>query len=230
MKRLLLLSNSTMKGQPFLQWPLDYILDVFEGKVKKVLFVPFAGVTFGFDEYTALVADRLGSFGVQTVGAHTCSNPDEAVQDCDAILVGGGNTWQLTNHLHQGWMQVIRRQVEQGTPYIGWSAGANVACPTIKTTNDMPIVQPPRFEALGLVDFQINPHYTEASLPDHGGETRPERIREFLTVNTEATVMGLPEGSLLDVRDDRLLFQGKGPLKIFTSEGVRTQETPGPVE
>ena len=215
MKRILLLSNSTMPGQPFFSWPENHVRTFLGTEVKKILFFPFAGVMISFDEYFTKVAERFLQIGYHAVGAHTVSDKVAAIEACDAIVVGGGNTFQLVSHLHNGWIDLIREKVKSGAPYIGWSAGSNVACPTIKTTNDMPIIQPKSFEALNLVPFQINPHYTEASISNHGGETRPDRIREFLVVNPDVQVMGLPEGSLLQVEGKEVAFKGTGELTIF---------------
>jgi dipeptidase E len=220
MKKLLLLSNSTMHGQSFFSWPAPYLKTFLGEGVKKVLFFPYAGVSFSFDEYHQLVRERFSEMGLTTISAHEIEDMQGALEACDAIAVGGGNTWQLVDRLQKGWMELIRKQVLLGKPYFGWSAGANVACPTIKTTNDMPILQPGSFDALGLVDFQINPHYTEEVVPNHGGETRPDRIKEFLVVNPEVQVMGLPEGSLLEIEGEEVVFKGQGTLKVFSSTGV----------
>ncbi|MFZ9046395.1 MAG: dipeptidase PepE [Cyclobacteriaceae bacterium] len=220
MKRLLLLSNSTIKGQPFLSWPEIYLTKFLGDGVKNVLFIPFAGVSLTYDEYFKLVSNRFLEMSLETCSAHQVDDIASAIDSCDAIAVGGGNTWRLADELQKGWLEPIREAVKEGKPYFGWSAGANVACPTIKTTNDMPIVQPQSFEALGLVDFQINPHYTEDSIPNHGGETRPERIKEYVIVNPNSKVMGLPEGSLLQVEGSKVEFLGQGTLKLFSSTGI----------
>ena len=221
-KRLLLLSNSTLPSEKFLLWPEKYIHSFLGPAPCKVLFFPFAGVTFSFDEYTQLVKDRLGEMGYEVSSAHKTEDKERALAACDALAVGGGNTFQLISYLERGWMELIRERVAAGVPYLGWSAGANAACPTLKTTNDMPIVQPRSFDALGLVDFQINPHYTEASIPNHGGETRPDRIQEYLTRHPTSWVYGLPEGSLLAVEGDQVRFQGAGLLKSYHSGGVNS--------
>jgi dipeptidase E len=131
---------------------------------------------------------------------HEASDPRKAVAQAEAVMVGGGNTWHLLREVQRlGLLAAVRERVEAGMPYVGWSAGANLACPTIRTTNDMPIVEVEGFGALGLVPFQINPHYTDAALPNHGGETRPDRIAEFLMVNPSVPVVGLPEGTWLRV-------------------------------
>ena len=191
------------------------MLDFLGADRRRILFFPYAGVTISFDAYFERVAERFAQLGHDTISAHQVQDRRAAMTQCDAIAVGGGNTFQLINYLQDGWMQLIRERVQSGTPYIGWSAGSNVACPTIKTTNDMPIMEPAGFEALGLVSFQINPHYTEAQLPDHGGETRPDRIREYIEVNQHSHVMGVPEGALLHVEGNEVVFRGRGSLSVF---------------
>ena len=137
--------------------------------------------------------------------------------DYDAIAIGGGNTFQLAKLLQENALLTpIKDAVEKGMPYMGWSAGSNITCPTIMTTNDMPIVEPQSFNGLDLIPFQINPHYTEATIPNHGGESRDMRIQEFVTLNKSVKVVGLPEGSLLRKEGDQLFFIGKGICKIFS--------------
>lgn len=219
MKRLLLLSNSTLPGENFFQWPEPHVKAFLGDRPQRILFFPFAGVTISFDEYFERVRERFESMGYEVESAHLATDKKKALDDCDAIAVGGGNTFQLLNHLQDGWEALIRDHVANGKPYIGWSAGSNVATPSIKTTNDMPIVEPQSFDALNLVSFQINPHYTEATIPNHGGETRPDRIREFLAVNPTMTVLGVPEGALVQVEGEEVVFKGKGPLIVF-KQGV----------
>jgi dipeptidase E len=214
MKKLLLLSNSTLPDGDFLDWPEPYIKEFLGNDVKRILFFPFAGVTISFEEYYEKVDWRFVEMGYHMENAHLIEDKQSAIADCEAIVVGGGNTFQLLHHLQDGWIDLIREKVHSGTPYIGWSAGSNVACPTIKTTNDMPIVEPKSFEALNLVPFQINPHYTEEKLPNHGGETRPDRIKEYLEVHHEMTVYGIPEGSLLEILGSQYLFSGTGRLAM----------------
>lgn len=224
-QRLLLLSNSTLPGEPFLEWPEPYI-QAFLGKENlNILFFPFAGVRFGFDEYFEKVSGRLEPMGYNTQSAHLTQNKEQAIKNCDVIAVGGGNTFQLIAYLQDGWMELIQKKVTNGAPYIGWSAGSNVACPTIKTTNDMPIVEPKSFNALNLVPFQINPHFTDATIPNHGGETRSQRIEEFLEVNPNMKVYGVPEGSLIQVEGQEVFFKGKGELKIFEKGNTSTVKT-----
>lgn len=214
-KRLLLLSNSTSYGETFLAYPQPAIQD-FLGEINEVLFVPYAGVTIDYDTYTARVAEVFEKLGVKVTGIHEAADPEQAVREAQALAVGGGNTFSLVNEVwEQNLVEVIRERVAEGLPYIGWSAGSNLACPTLKTTNDMPIVEPPTFQGLHLINFQINPHYSEAVVPNHNGETRAQRLAEFLVANQEMTVVGLPEGSLLRVEGETIHSWGKGDMKVF---------------
>lgn len=220
-KRLLLLSNSTMVGEQYLGWPEHHIKD-FLKDVKKVLFIPYAGVTISYDEYAKVVSERFNNFGYHVDSIHQINSDD--ISGYGAIIIGGGNTFQLAHQLQKNnLMKRIRREVDNGMPYIGWSAGANIACPTIMTTNDMPIVEPVSFDGLGLVPFQINPHYTEATIPNHGGESRDMRIKEFVSLNKNSTVVALPEGSLLRCEKNELHFYGVGPCKLFSQGNLPKQ-------
>lgn len=187
--KLLLLSNSTIKGEPYLGWPKKYLNEYLAG-IEKVLFVPYAGVTFSYDEYTAAVQNALGN-NISVTGIHQVEDKVKAIEEAKCIAVGGGNTFHLLAKMQsEGLIGPIRRAVQVGVPYIGWSAGSNVACPTIMTTNDMPIIQPSSFSALALTYFQINAHYTEKVIEGHGGESRKQRLDEFLEVNKETSVVG----------------------------------------
>src|SRR5438270_2281653 len=162
-KRLLLLSNSRNFGQGYLEHAEPQIKDFLGEPVRKVLFIPFAAVRYTFAQFADTVRERFGDFGYELDSIHASDDPSQAVQAAEAIIVGGGNTFHLLHHLYQrDLLEPIRARVNAGVPYIGWSAGSNLACPTIKTTNDMPIIEPPGFAALGLVPFQINPHYLDA--------------------------------------------------------------------
>lgn len=215
-----------MPGEPYLDYPKGEIRKFLGRSPVTALFIPFAGVTFSFDEYVAKVEERFAETGHHVAGIHSFDNPVAAVRDAEAIVVGGGNTWQLVRMMHeQGLMEPIREKVLQGTPFIGWSAGANVACPTLRTTNDMPIVDPLGFDTLGLVPFQINPHYLDANPDGHAGETREQRILEFLEVNPEVTVVGLREGTMLIREGDRLTMTGSRNARIFR-KGEPAEEWP----
>lgn len=212
---LLLISNSTMAGEPYLEYSKYEIAKQIAGKTN-VVFIPYAAVTFTYDDYEAKVNRRFKDFGCKVMSIHRYSNPIEAITTADAIVVGGGNTWNLVRELHQnGLMQPISEKVKSGIPYIGWSAGANIACPTMQTTNDMPIVDPLGFDTLNLVPFQINPHYTDKQIEGHGGETREERIMEYLAANKTTTVVGLREGCMLNVCNNSIKYIGKNNLRLF---------------
>lgn len=212
---LLLLSNSTLPGEPFFAWPRPYVTAFLQGR-SKVAFVPFAATDDQQDAYTERVCEAFAPMGATTIiGLHREKDPMGALEHVDAIAVGGGNTFLLLRALYRTQLvRAIAEKVRRGMPYLGWSAGSNVACPTIMTTNDMPIVEPPSFRAMHLVPFQINPHYTEATIPGHGGEGRDQRIAEFLAVNPHMPVVGLREGSLLHVKGDAMTLEGKD-MRVF---------------
>ncbi len=213
---LLLISNSTNPGEPYLDYPKKNIASFLGTIPVKCLFIPYAGVTVTWDDYEKKVKARFNEVGHNVVSIHHFANPVEAVNESEAIVVGGGNTWQLLRLVRQnGLIEPIRNKVLTGTKYIGWSAGSNLSCPTIKTTNDMPIADPLGFEALNLIPFQINPHYLDKNPEGHGGETREERILEFLEVNRETTVAGLREGCMFLLKDNHLSFIGPKPLRVF---------------
>lgn len=228
--RLLLLSNSTNPGEPYLGWSLPHIGRFLSGAARRVLFVPFAGVRLTWDEYTAKVRSAFAGISVTVVSAHEVSDPVEALHRAEALVVGGGNTFHLLKLLRgSGLLAEAKKAVLEGMPYVGWSAGSNVACPTIMTTNDMPVVDPGGLDALGLVPFQINPHYTDARLEGHGGETREERILEFLEVHPEASVVGLREGSLLERSGGELFLRGSRGARLFRKGYEPVDLDPGAV-
>ncbi len=208
-----------MPGTPFFEWPTSHVSAFLGADVKTVLFIPFAAVTLCFDEYEELVRGAFMKLGYQARSIHQFKDPLKAVEDSEAVVVGGGNTFALLKRMYDhNLIEAVQAKVASGTPYVGWSAGANLACPTIKTTNDMPILQPPSFSALDLVPFQINAHYTEYKQPGHGGETRQQRIEEFLKVNT-THVLGLPEGMLVKKENDKTIVEGNGVAKLFRYDG-----------
>ncbi len=167
---------------------------------------------------------------MEIISVHQHANPASLLHEVDAVFVGGGNTFMLTKLLHEtGLMAAIRDAVQGGLPYMGWSAGANVACPTLRTTNDMPIVQPASFDTFNLVPFQINPHYTDATLPNHGGETRDDRIQEFLIANPTVPVVGLREGTMLHVNGTQIELVGEFKAALFTPGGKESLR-PGVLE
>ena len=214
--RLLLISNSTNAGEAYLDYP-KYQIQSFLGQDKKnCLFIPYAGVTISFDDYEARVRERFNEVGHHVTSIHHASDPVAAVREAEAIVVGGGNTFHLIKMIRDnGLIEAVREKVLSGTPYIGWSAGSNVACPSIRTTNDMPIVEPDSFDAFSLVPFQINPHYTDKKPPGHAGETREDRIMEFLEANQDMTVLGLREACMLLIEEGHMQLIGERKLRIF---------------
>lgn len=210
MKKLLLLSNARLPGGGWLDHVEPLFRDMLGAGRRRILFLPFAAVTISFDAYAAMARKRFAAMGHALTGAHR-TTPD-SVANFDAVVVGGGNTFRLLLEARaRGWLAPIRARVRAGMPYMGWSAGANFAGPTIRTTNDMPVVDPRGFGALNLVPFQINPHYTERTLSGHGGESRDDRIAEFLVMNPAVPVLGIREGSLVKVEGPRAtLLLGPG--------------------
>ena len=223
--RILLISNSTVHGRCY----LDHVEDemkTFLGSAKRVLFFPFA--LFDRDDYATKAKSRFGTMGYSLESVHAVGDPQKAIEQTDAIFIGGGNTFRLLKALqdHQ-LLEPIRRKVRSGAPYIGSSAGSNVAGPTIKTTKDMPIVQPRSFDSLGLVPFQISPHFLD---PDpnstHMGETQEERILQFLEEN-QTTVVGIREGAWLLIENGAVTLKGKTGARIFRHGQAPVEVTPG---
>lgn len=216
MKRILLASTSTVYGGTYLSYLQDELINFFTG-IDEILFVPYArpsGITH--DEYTQIAQQFFNRVGKRVVGLHTFADPKKAIRQAKAIFTGGGNTFVLVNQLYGlEVMDVLREAVENGTLYMGTSAGSNIAGQTMQTTNDMPIVYPPSFKTLGLVPFNINPHYLD---PDpqskHKGETRETRIKEFHVFN-DTPVIGLREGSWLRVEDEKVSLKGDLTARIF---------------
>jgi len=224
-KRLMLLSNSTMYGRGFLDHAAGEIKD-FLGDVDRLLFIPFA--LHDRDEYAARARARFADLGIEVDSLHDVDDEEEAVENARAIFIGGGNSFRLLSTLYElKVIEPIRRRVEGGMPYIGSSAGTNMACPTIKTTNDMPIIEPPSFTALNLIPFQINPHYMD---PDpgstHMGETREDRIREFHEANRVA-VLGLREGTWLSVEAPHVELGGNLNARLFQAGKPPEEFEPG---
>lgn len=223
--RLLLISNSTNAGEAYLEYP-KYEIQKFLKNVTKVLFIPYAGVTVSWDDYHNKVQSRFAQIGIDVESIHHLADPVQAVRDAQAIVVGGGNTFALLKTMQDnGIMEPIRVKVAGDTPYVGWSAGSNMACPTLCTTNDMPIVEPQSFNALGLIPFQINPHYVDAYIEGHAGETREQRIQEYIAANRSTTVVGLREGCMLLYDNDRLSLIGSRPMRVFRHNFATTELT-----
>ena len=224
--RLLLLSNSALYGSGYLDHAEAEIRDLMGG-VRQVLFFPFA--LREHDVYYSKVAERLISMGLEVSSVHRVPDPRAAVESAEAIFIGGGNTFRLLKALYDhDLLEPIERRVEEGNVcYMGASAGANVACPTIRTTNDMPIVEPPSLRALGLVPFQINPHYAD-SHPNSTlmAESRDERLMQFLEEN-EIPVVALREGAMLRIEQGRVMLKGVAGARIFRRGETVREVCPG---
>lgn len=224
---LLLLSNSRSPDGGYLTHAGEAITEVAGGR-KRAIFIPYAGVTISWDDYTKKVQGVFSPLGIEVTSAHRAEDPAALVAQAEIIVVGGGNTFNLLKCCRDaGLLPLIASRVKAGAPYIGWSAGSNLACPTICTTNDMPIIDPGGLGALGLVPFQINPHYTEAHPPGHRGETRLQRLREFCTLNPQVPVLGLPEGTGLRIHDDKRTLQGREPARWFLGTQAEQLIQPG---
>jgi dipeptidase E len=210
---LLLLSNSTAPGMRFLEHATEAVRDVLGGRTG-VLFVPFADGQP--DEYVSVMREALGRIDVQVSSLHESTDPGRSIREAEAVFVGGGNSFRLLRALSRlGVLEALRQAVRDGLPYLGASAGSNLACPSIRTTNDMPIVEAGALSALGLIPFQLNPHYLD---PDpgssHQGETRQQRIEEFLRVN-DVPVLGLREGAWLRVSGWTAVLSGTSTGRLF---------------
>lgn len=220
---LLLISNSTNAGEAYLKYPIAEIEKTLAG-VTEVVFIPYAAVTFSYEEYERKVQERFDEIGIKVRSVHRALNKRNFVRHAQAIVIGGGNTFALLKKMQEeDLLDVIFRRVRAGVPYVGWSAGSNVTCPTICTTNDMPIVEPQSFRAIGLVPFQINPHYLDANPAGHAGETREQRILEYLEANRSRYVVGLREGCMIRIKDENIELIGSRTMRIF-KKGLETYE------
>ncbi len=224
MAHVLLISSSTLFGRGYLDHAEEEIRDVLDG-VRTVLFVPYA--LHDVDAYAAKVRGRLGSMGIALTSVHEEPDPQGAVVSAEAIFVGGGNTFRLLKALYGAYLLApIRRRVEGGMAFIGSSAGAIVAGPTIRTTKDMPIVEPPSFDALSLVPFQLSPHFLD---PDprstHMGETQEERILQFHE-ESETPVAGLREGAMLRVEGASVVLKGSAGARLFRKGKLPVETIP----
>lgn len=208
--QLLLLSNSTNHNTPYFEWCKEKVAEFLtEDQKENIVFIPYAAASFSYDHYVETLNNALAAVGMKVSGIHEFTDASEAIRNASAIFVGGGNTFCLLKRMQEeGILSMIKQRVSNGVPYVGWSAGSNVAGQTICTTNDMPIVEPESFNAIGLIPFNINPHYTEKTIPDHGGESRKQRLLEYMAVNPDATVACLPEGCYLEQQGDELRYDG----------------------
>ena len=228
MKKMIIASTSTLHGGNY----LDYLLPTLESHFKncsEILFVPYArpgGISHS--DYTANVQAAFAKIGKSVKGVHEYPDPIEAVKAAQGIFTGGGNTFLLVTQLYQNnIMEVLAQVVENGTPYLGSSAGSNITGISMQTTNDMPIIYPPSFKTLGLIPFNLNPHYLDPDMQSkHMGETRETRIKEFHSFN-ETPVLGLREGSWLEVLDGKVILKGELTARWFRQGQVPVELEPG---
>ena len=200
MKNLLLLSNSRMPTTAYLEHALKPIRETM-GDAKRIVLIPYASVTIAWDSTAKNVRNALETLGIEITAIHRFKDPAKALAEADAIMVNGGNTFNLLHHLRRKELIVpLRSQILAGKPYVGWSAGSAICAPTIRTTNDMPIIDPSGLDALGVIDFQLNAHYTNSVPEGWMGETRDQRLAEFAALNPTVPVFGLPEGDWLRVK------------------------------
>lgn len=224
-KNLLLISSSTIHGHGYLDHVAGEIRDLL-GDIQRVVFVPFA--LYDRDAYAAKAHECFQRLGYALESVHSTSNPQRLIEEAPAIFIGGGNTFRLLKALYDyRLLEAIRSRVETGVPFIGSSAGSIVACPSLKTTKDMPVVQPPSFDALHLVNFQISPHYLD---PDpsstHMGETQEERIVQYLEEN-DFPVVGLREPSMLRVHHGATMLRGETAARVFRRGNATVELPPG---
>ncbi|GGC77086.1 dipeptidase E [Flavobacterium lutivivi] len=221
MKKLIIASTSTLHGGNYLEYLLPNLKSHFEN-CEEVIFIPYArpgGITH--EEYTQKVAETFKSININIRGLHEFSNPVEALKKAKGIFTGGGNTFLLVTQLYQNnVMEVLKEVIENGTPYLGSSAGSNITGVSMQTTNDMPIIYPPSFETLGVIPFNLNPHYLDPDLQSkHMGETRETRIKEFHAFNN-IPVLGLREGSWLEVNGETIILKGNLTARWFTANNA----------
>ncbi|WP_346882718.1 dipeptidase PepE [uncultured Algibacter sp.] len=216
MQNIIIASTSTIHGSGYLEYILEDLETLYKN-AKTILFIPYARPSgISHNEYTEIASNAFAKINKHIIGIHTQTNPIEAIEQAEAIFVGGGNTFVLINQLHKSQLITpLRAAILNGTPYLGTSAGSNICGLNIKTTNDMPIVYPPSYTALALVPFNINPHYLDPDTNSkHKGETRETRIKEFHKFNTQP-VIGLREGSWLDVKGDSIILKGPLTARVF---------------
>lgn len=228
MKHLIIASTSTIHGGEYLEYLLPE-LEVFFRNVKTVLFIPYArpgGISH--EDYTSKVQEAFAKINIAVIGIHEFENPADALKSAQGIFTGGGNTFLLVYQLYKNeLMSLLRDVIRNGTPYLGTSAGSNICGLTMQTTNDMPIIYPPSFQTLGVVPFNLNPHYLDP-IPDstHMGETRATRIDEFHHLNTQP-VVGLREGSWIEVNGEFMSLKGSLTAHLFQQGKEPVELEPG---
>ena len=216
MKKIILASTSTLHGGDYLDYLLPTLKSHFSN-CKTVLFIPYAkpgGISY--DDYTKKVSDAFAKISIAIKGIHEFENAIEAVKNAEGIFTGGGNTFLLVSELYKNnLIAVLKTTIEAGTPYLGTSAGSNIGGKTMNTTNDMPIVLPESFNTLGLINFNLNPHYLDADKQStHMGETRETRINEFHSLS-DIPVLGLREGSWLEISNSKIILKGNLKARLF---------------
>ena len=219
MKKLLVASTSTLHNGEFLDYLLPQIATLFSN-CSTVLFIPFAQPSgISLDEYTNKVCQAFAKINKKIIGLHTFENPIEAIENAEGFFTGGGNTFVLLDQLYKkNVIQSLKKAIESGTPYLGTSAGSNILGATIQTTNDMPIIYPPSFDAIGALTFNLNPHYLDPDTKSkHMGETRETRIKEFHAFN-DLPVLGLREGSWLEVNEKSIILKGNLTARLFEKD------------
>jgi len=227
MKNCIIASTSTIHGGSYLEYILPELVKLFKN-TDEILFLPYAqpgGISH--DAYTQKVADVFQKINKKVVGIHNFQEVEEAIKNAKGIFTGGGNTFVLVTQLYRHKvMETLRKTILKGTPYLGTSAGSNICGLTMQNTNDMPIVYPPSFKTLGIVPFNLNPHYLDPDINSkHMGETRETRIQEFHAFNT-LPVIGRREGSWLEVKGENIILRGKLPARIFTQNKEAYETTP----
>lgn len=216
--RILAFSSSRVGNGDYLETAVSLIKEFLGDSQLEIAFVPFASVDNDFDDYTLKVKKGLQTLPY-TITTITPDNAVEKITKADAIMVGGGNTFKLLHDIYYlKLLDITRDKVNKGIPYIGWSAGSNILGPSIGTTNDMPIIEPKSFNSLGLLPFQINPHYSNSKPAGHNGETRDQRLKEFIKLNPGLPIVGLPEGTGLKLLNGRLQMFGALPAVLFTGD------------
>lgn len=219
--KILALSSSKSANSSYLETALPYLKDILGEKKITVAFIPFAS-TGSHKEYFLNVKNAFKDlpYIIKMAAPENCF---QLIEECDGIITGGGNTFKLLHDLYEyKLVNIIRKKVKAGTPFIGWSAGSNITGATIGTTNDMPIIQPKSFKALSFFPFQINPHYFNVATPGFNGETRDMRIHEFLQLNHDKKVIGLPEGTALILDKGQLIFRGRINGALFQMKNKKT--------
>ena len=219
--RVLAFSSSRVGTGGYLENAVPVVRTFLGQDEKQIAFIPFASVD-SYEDYAAKVREGLSSLP-HTIEMVTPENAKEVIDRCDVIMIGGGNTFKLLHDLYQtGVVELIKTKVQNGTPYIGWSAGSNLTGPTICTTNDMPILEPESFGSFGFFPFQLNPHYYNVVMEGFNGETRDQRLEEYLKANAGKKIMALPEGTWLQLQNEKVIFDGIAQGVMMSREEGQT--------